>query len=97
LILVAIGIAAYRYKGYLITFWNLINDAIGNPTLSAVALALAALGALCAAGWLLLPFFLTWAYWDLRRRLGGPAHPTCVPNPLPPSTESEKHPASRVP
>lgn len=95
--LVAVGIAAYRYKGYLITGWNLINDATDSPTLSAIALAVAALGALCAAGWLFLPFFLMGAYWDLRRRLGGATPCASVARHFPASQEPEKQPTSRTP
>lgn len=63
---------AYRYKGQIVTVLDLANEATGSTTLSIAALGLAALLAACLAGWLLLPFLITWAYLDLRRRLPRP-------------------------
>ncbi len=69
---VVIGILAlaWRYQGQWITLLDLANEATGSTALSLLALGLALFAAACAAGWLLLPFLLAWAYLDLRRRLG---------------------------
>ncbi len=63
---------AYRYKGQIVTVFDLVNDATGNTALSVIALASAAWILFGLASWLLLPFFLAWAYLDLRRRFGPP-------------------------
>lgn len=68
-LLVAILLLAYRYSGHLTTLLLLANEATGSTTLSLAALGLMLLGAVCLAGWLLLPFLLAWVYWDLRRHL----------------------------
>ncbi|MBL9129188.1 MAG: hypothetical protein JNL97_16180 [Verrucomicrobiales bacterium] len=71
-VLVGVLLLAYRYKGQIVTVLDLVNDETGSTSLSVAALALAASILAGLAGWFLLPFFLAWAYLDLRRRLGPP-------------------------
>lgn len=69
-LLVAFVVLAYRYKGQVITVYDLANEATGSSTLTVAALALGGVAAVCLLGWLMLPFLFLCAWLDLRRRLG---------------------------
>ena len=86
IVLFGLLLFAYRTQGQILTILDLANEVTGSMALSVAALVLAALGAGCLAGWLLLPFLLAWAYLDLRRRLGGSRpcpFPVATPVPSP--------------
>jgi hypothetical protein len=71
-LLVGCLVLGYRYRGQFTTILLLANELTGSSALSVALLGAGALAAVCLAGWLLLPWFLAWAYLDLRRRLPAP-------------------------
>lgn len=70
LVLLAIVLVGYRYKGQIVTVIDLTNEVTGSTSLSVAALGLAAFVGACLVGWLVLPYFAAWAYLDHRCRSG---------------------------
>lgn len=70
LVMLAVGVVGYRYKGQILTVIDLANEITGSTTLSLAAMALTGFVGLCVVGWLVLPLLAAWAYLDLCRRLG---------------------------
>ena len=87
-VLVVCVAVAYRYRGQFTTVLLLANEVTGSTTLSVAVLGVAGVAGLCLVGWCLLPFFLAWAYFDFRRRLGAaPPGVGADSPPLPPPSQ----------
>ena len=68
LVVLALGILSYRFRGHLSSGFGLLADATGGRTVAVLCLILALFVLVCTVCWMSLPILLFFGLSDLRRR-----------------------------